>query len=379
MKRTYKYRIYPTYKQITILEQALDGCRWLYNHLLEQRKTLWESDKKSISCFDQCNIFKQLKQENPFLIEIHSQVLQNVATRIDLAFQAFFRRIKSNKEPGYPRFRGKFRYDSFTYPQSGFKVYDKYVKLSKIGNVKINLHRPLESIPKTCTIKRTSTDKWFVSFVCDIKRESIDQPVNPAIGIDMGLEYFATLSNGEQIENPRFFRKEEKSLAKAQRKLSAQEKGTIKRKKARKVVSHIHERITNKRHNFVHQESRKLINRFNIICVEDLSINDMKKDNFRYINKSIGDVAWRMFLNQLKFKAEDAGKKLIEVNPAFTSQTCNRCGNRQKLKLSDRMYYCPCCSLSLNRDHNASLNILALGLQSIGTQSVEVLAFRCGE
>jgi len=365
MRKRFKYRIYPTRKQTAVLEQTLDGCRWLYNHLLEQRKALWESEKKSISCFDQCNTFKQLKQDNPFLAEVHSQVLQNVATRIDLAFKAFFRRIKSGNKPGYPRFRGKFRYDSFTYPQFRFKIFKNVVQLSKIGGVKVNFHRPTEGIIKTCTVRRTSTGKWFVSFACDIKRNIIDQPINPTIGIDMGLEKFATLSNGEQIDNPRFFRKEEKSLAKAQRKLSAQEKGSKERNKARKVVTHVHERITNKRNNFAHQESRKLVNRFNTICVEDLSINDMKKDNFRCINKSIGDAAWRMFLECLKYKAVYAGARCIQVNPAYTSQTCNRCGNRQKLKLSDRTYHCPCCGLSLNRDHNASLNILALGMQSL--------------
>jgi len=365
MKKNFKYRIYPTRKQTATFEQTLDGCRWLYNHLLEQRKTLWESKKKSISCFDQCNTFKQLKQENPFLTEIHSQVLQNVATRIDLAFQAFFRRIKSGNKPGYPRFRGKFRYDSFTYPQFGFKIFKNVVQLSKIGSVKVNFHRPMEDIVKTCTVRRTPTGKWFVSFSCEVNHKTIEKPINPAIGIDVGLEKFATLSNNEQVENPRFFRKEEKSLAKAQRKLSTQEKGSKERTKARKIVAHIHERITNRRHNFAHQESRKLVNRFNTICVEDLSINDMKKDNFHCMNKSIGDAAWRMFLECLKYKAEYAGSRCIQVNPAYTSQNCSQCGNRHKLNLSDRVYHCPHCGFSLNRDHNASLNILALGMQSL--------------
>jgi len=370
MVKSFKYRIYPTHKQTTDFCQILDGCRWLYNHLLEQRKTLWESEKKSISCFDQCNTFKQLKQEHLFLTEIHSQVLQNVARRIDFAFKTFFRRIKSGDKPGYPRFRSKFRYDSFTYPQLGFKIFKNVVQLSKIGSVKINFHRPMEGIVKTCTIRRTPTGKWFISFSCNIDYKVIENPINPAIGIDMGLKKFATLSNGEQIDNPRFFRKEEKSLAKAQRKLSAQEKGSKKRIKARKVVARVHERITNKRSNFAHLESRKLINRFNTICVEDLSINDMKKDNFHSINKSIGDAAWRMFLECLRYKAVYAGSRCIQVNPAYTTQNCSRCGNRQKLKLSDRTYHCPCCGLIINRDYNASLNILALGMQSLSA-SVE--------
>lgn len=365
MRKTFRYRIFPTHKQITSLEKALDSCHWLYNHFLEQRKTAWESENKSLSYIDQQNMLIQLKTENMNLKEVHSQILQDVAKRVDLAFKAFFRRIKHNEKPGYPRFRGKCRYDSFTYPQSGFKLLKNIVQLSKIGGVKIKLHQPIEGKIKTCAIRRTPTGKWFVSFICEIEHEPVKQSAKPAIGIDMGLESFATLSNAKQIENPRFFRKEEKALAKAQRKLSAQEKGTTARTKARKVVARVHERISNKRHNFSHQLARKLVDKYNTICVEDLSINDMQKGNFRCINKSIGDAAWRMFLELLTFKAEYAGKRCIQVNPAYTSQICSKCGIRHKLKLSDRVYHCPSCGLSLNRDINAALNILTLGMQGL--------------
>lgn len=367
MRKTFQYRIFPTHKQITALDQTLNGCRWLYNHFLEQRKNAWESEKKSLSRYDQSNTLKTLKQDHPFLNDIYSQALQDVSTRIDLAFRAFFRRIKSCDKPGYPRFRGKFRYDSFTYPQLGFKLLKNVIRISKIGGVKIKLHRPIEGKIKTCTVRRTPTGKWFVTFACDVEHNPVEKPIEPTIGLDMGLEHFATLSNGEHIENPRFFRKEEKALAKAQRKLSAQKKASKAKAKARKVVARVHERIFNKRHNFAHQLSRKLVNKYNTICVEDLSINDMQKDNFRCINKSIGDVAWRQFINLIAFKAEWAGKQYVYVNPAFTSQNCSRCGNRQKLKLSDRMYHCLCCDLSIQRDHNAAINVLTLGLQGIGS------------
>ena len=363
MKKAFKYRIFPTIKQTKTLDQTLGRCCWLYNYFLEKRKDSWEKEEGGLSYIDQCNAFVQLKKEHPFLVEVYSQVLQNVAARVDLAFKSFFRRIKSGGKPGYPRFRGKFRYDSFTYTQSGFKLLKNVVRLSKIGGVKIKLHRPIEGKIKTCTVRRTPTGKWFISFVCDLGHKPIKQPVTPATGIDVGLENFATLSNGEQIDNPRFFMHEEKVLAKSQRKLSAQKKATKAREKARKVVARIHERIRNKRHNFTHQLSRKVVDRFNTMCVEDLSINDMQKDGFRCINKSIGDAAWRIFLDCLEYKAEYAGKRVVKVNPAYTSQTCSRCGTRQKLKLSDRMYHCPCCNFSLNRDHNAAINILTLGMQ----------------
>lgn len=365
MKKAFKYRLYPSKSQTTMLNQTLDGCRWLYNYFLEERKTAYESEKKSLSRYDQQNTIPKLKQDNPFLKNIHSSVLQNVGIRLDLAFRAFFRRVKSGNKPGFPRFRGKNRYDSFTYSQSGFKLLKNVVQLSKIGGVKIKLHRPIEGTIKTCTVRRTPTGKWFVTFACNVEHKSVEQPIKPAIGIDMGLESFATLSNSEKVDNPRFFRKEENALTKAQRKLSAQEKASQARAKARKVVARIHERINWKRHNFAHQEARKLVNKYNTIAVEDLSINDMKKNNFRSINKSIGDAAWRMFLECLRYKAEYAGSRCIQVNPAFTSQICSACGNRHKLKLSDRIYHCPVCSLSLDRDVNAAKNVLTLGMQSL--------------
>jgi len=298
-------------------------------------------------------------------MSVYSQTLCDVTKRIDLAFKAFFRRVKSGEKPGYPRFRSKFRYDSFTYPQFGFKLLKNVVQLSKIGGIKIKLHRPIEGIIKTCTVKRTPTGKWFVAFVCDVNHEPIKQPINPVIGIDMGLKNFATLSNEETIKAPQFFRKEEKALTMANRKLSKKKRGAKDRARARRVVARIHERIKWKRHNFAHQLSRKLVDRFNTICVEDLSINDMQKENFRCINKSIGDAAWRMFLECLRYKAEWAGTKCVQVNPAYTSQTCSDCGTRYKLKLSNRIFHCDCCDLSLNRDVNAALNILTLGMQGL--------------
>ena len=173
MRKTFRYRIFPTHKQAVLLEQTLNGCRWLYNHLLEERKTSWESEKKSLSCFDQRNSFKLLKEEQPFLKDIHSQVLQNVAIRIDLAFQAFFRRVKAGRTPGYPRFRSRDRYDSFTFPQSGFML-DEFLHLSKIGKVRIKKHWDIEGTIKTCTIRRTPTDKWFVSLTCNIDYKPIE-------------------------------------------------------------------------------------------------------------------------------------------------------------------------------------------------------------
>ena len=345
------------------MNQWLEECRWLFNHFLAERKEAWEREQRSINYHAQATSLPVLKEQRPSLANVHSQVLQNVAVRIDLAFKAFFRRVKAGKKPGYPRFRGKGRYDSFTFPQSGFSLDGNILRLSKIGNVKVVLHRPVEGNIKTCTIKRSSTDKWYVMFSCEWEPTPLPEN-NEAVGIDVGLHSFATLSTGEQIENPRFFRQEERELAKVQRKLSKAEKGTPERKKRRKVVARVHERIAWKRQDFIHQHSRKIVNRFGIIAVEDLNVNRMVHNHC--LAKSISDVAWSGFFQLLAVKAEWAARKFVAVNPAYTSQDCSGCGHRQKMPLSERVFKCPCCGLVFDRDYNAALNILGLGLQSLG-------------
>ena len=346
------------------MQNTLDECRWLYNHLLEQRKTVWEERQESLSMYDQINMFPALKKERPSLTTVHSQILQNVAMRIDLAFKAFFRRVKAGEKPGYPRFRGAGWYDSFTYPQGGYSINSNKVTLSKIGTVKAVVHRPIEGKIKTCCVRHTSTGKWFVSFACEMEDQLLPQS-SEAVGIDVGLINFATLSTGETLPNPRFFRSDEKALAKAQRNLSKEEKGTPTRRKRRRVVAHIHERISNRRTDFAHQNSRRIVNRFGVIAVEDLNINQMRHNHC--LAKSISDVAWGQFAAFLLYKAASAGRKYIAVNPSYTTQDCSRCGHRQHLTLSEREFRCPCCGFVLDRDHNASLNILALGLQGMGS------------
>ena len=372
MRKSFQYRIYPTKKQETILEDTLELCRELYNHLLDQRELSWEREQKGLSLYDQINTFPLLKHKVPHLCNIHSQVLQNVAVRVDLAFQAFFRRVKLGERPGYPRFHGEDRYNSFSYPQSGFKVNCNSVSLSKIGEVCAVIHRPTEGKIKTCTIKKIPTGKWFVSFSCEVE-QSLLPKCSASIGIDAGLLSFITLSSGEKVDNPRFFKTEEKALARVQRRLAKQEKGSRERRRRRKAVALRHERIKNKRKDFTHKLSHGLVHAYGVIAIEDLNINNMQRDNFTCLNKSIADAAWRSFFDMLCYKAECAGRTVLKVNPAYTSQTCSRCGYRQKLKLSNRHFKCPCCELSLDRDVNAALNILSLGLQTLGLTPVEAL------
>ncbi|MBT9148120.1 MAG: hypothetical protein DDT32_01890 [Syntrophomonadaceae bacterium] len=347
----------------------LEECRWVFNQTLAYRKDAWEQRQESVSLYATNALLPKWKQERSSLTMVYSQVLQDVQERVDLAFKAFFRRVKAGQNPGYPRFKGKGRYDSLTYPQFGFSLEDKLVKVAKIGLLKATVHRPLEGKVKMLTLRRHNTGKWYACFSCEVEPKPL--PVSDkAVGIDVGLESFATLSTGDKIANPRFFKTDDKALAKAQRKLSKMNKGTIERRKAKKVVTRIHERISNRRHNFIHQEARKIVNRFGIICIEKLNIKDMMSSQTKVfghkLNKSIADVAWSQFAQQLFFKAEDAGRKVIAIEPRGTSQMCSQCGTIVKKDLSVRWHECSVCDIRLHRDFNASLNILALGLHGMG-------------
>jgi putative transposase len=368
--KTFQYRIYPTRKQRRALERTLDECRWLYNHFLSQRKTAWEERQESLGLYDQQAQLPALKRERVSLQTVHSQVLTNVGVRIDRAFAAFFRRCKNGDKPGYPRFRGRQRYDSFCFPQygNGCKLAGNQLYLSKIGTVRVVLHRPLEDEPKTVCVRRSATGKWYVTIACEWEPTALD-PTPERVGIDVGLASFATFSTGETIENPRFFRAEEKSLAQAQRRLAKEAKGSQERRKRRKVVARVHERTRFRRRNFTHQNSRRIVNRFQVIALEDLTVNRMVQNHC--LAKSISDAAWGEFAAMVRVKAEWAGRAFVAVHPAYTSQDCSRCGHRQKLPLSERVYRCPCCFLELDRDLNAALNLLRLGLQSLGLGSQE--------
>ena len=363
MQKAYKYRIYPTRAQESSLLLVLEECRWLYNHFLEERKLLWEQDQTSVSKWEQEHSVLALRETRPALGLVHSHVLQNVAVRVDLAFRAFFRRCKSGEKPGYPRFKGKGWYKSFTYPDSGFSIpEDGLVRLSKIGLVKITYHRPIEGTFKTCTVSRTQTGKWFVSFSCVIEPSPL--PPNPSeVGVDMGLNTFATFSDGAKIANPRFFKQEQKALKKAQR---------AHKKHATALV---HERIENKRRNFAQQTSKRVIARYGTICAEKLVVDKMlvsasrknrdpQKKGAKSVN--IADAAWSQFLSYLAYKAASAGRRFVQVNPAYTTQTCSCCGARKKMPQNVRTYRCPTCGLKMNRDLNAAKNILRAGLCSLG-------------
>lgn len=358
MRRNFKYRIYPPRKQIIRLNKHISDCCFIYNKLLETKVNIYKIDKANLSEFDLNKIAKNID------VPIHSQIKQNISKRINDAFNHFFRRVKEKKgKVGFPRFKSSNRYRSLTFPQSGFKFQsDKKLYLSGIGNVDIVLHRIIKGKIKTLTIKR-SADKWYAIFSCEGIVINKIKPQEKRIGVDVGLESFATLSNGEKIENPKFFRKSEKQLVKLQRRLSIKKKGSGNRKKARLKVARQHERIFNQRNDFLHNKTAEIVRRFKIIAVEELNINGMIKN--RHLAKSIADASWSRFVQMLSYKVENTGGKVELINPRYTSQICSSCRYKQKMPLNKRVYNCKNCGLEIDRDLNSAININTSGQEEI--------------
>jgi putative transposase len=364
MKKSFRYRLYPTKKQQRHLNEWLVLCCEVYNAALDERKSAYRMAGLSIGYAHQCAELPACKDVRPELAQVNSQVLQDVVKRVDQAFEGFFRRLAAGQQAGFPRFRSRQRYDSLTFKQYGNSFSfapDNKLILSKLGHLKMIMHRPLQGIPKTATVSRSATGKWYVSISCDAVA-AIPLPVSEQqVGVDVGLKTFAYLSDGTTIENPRFFRREAKQLAKAQRQLAKAEKGSAKRKKRRKVAARVHERIRHRRENFVQQAARRLVNQYGLIALEALIVRNLIKNP--KLAKSIADAAWSAFVRVLLDKAAEADRTVIRVNPAYTSQTCSACGHRQEMPLSVRIWECERCALMLDRDQNASLNILA---QAVG-------------
>jgi putative transposase len=375
-KQAYKFRLYPTKKQAQALHWTLDRARELYNAALQERRDAYRMAGKSLTYYDQANQLPEIKAIREEYRDIHSQVLQEVLRRVDKAMKAFFRRVKVGEKPGYPRFQGKNRYDSFTYPQMGFSLTaDSRICLSKIGSLKVKLHREIKGTIKTCTIKREG-DSWFVVFACEVAPEELKENAE-AIGIDLGLLHFATLSDGSTIENPRYYRKAQKRLENLQQFLSRKKRGSNRRRKAVKQVAKAHRKVANQRKDFLHKQSRRLVNSYGLIVFEELQPANMSKrpkpkqdENGTYLpngaaakgglNKSILDAGWAQFQQYCSYKAANAGRSILLVNPNYTSQVCSGCGTVKKKELSERWHSCE-CGTELDRDHNAAINILRLG------------------
>ena len=354
--KAYKYKLKPSARIVAVFEMWLQLLCELYNAALQERRDAWRMNHVSIGKKEQSAQLPAIKKERADFARIHSQVLQETINRVDLAFQNFFRRVKQGQTPGFPRFRSHRRYDSFTYPQSGFRLDQKARKLylSKIGSVKVHLSRLIEGTIKTCSIKREA-DGWYVIFAVEEVPAVVALAPEETVGIDVGLKTFGALSTGEQIDNPRFLRHGEAELKTAQRRVSRRAKGSARRKKAVQLLARKHQHVARQRRDFHFKEAKKIAVRFRLIKFEDLQIRNMAKN--RHLAKSISDAGWSQFISIVVHKAEEAGGRVEVVNAAGTSTRCSRCGRHQKMPLNVRIYRCGGCGLVIDRDHNSGINI----------------------
>ena len=360
MLKAFKYRLYPTKPQIKDPERTLELCRQLYNAALQERRDAYKKAKKTVSAYDQNNHLPEIREEIPEYKRVHSQVLQDVINRVDLAFKGFFRRLKERRKAGYPRFKGEKRYDSFTFPQAGttgvkLQKDGKRVLIHGIGSVKIKLHRPLEGKIKTATIKREGKD-WYIVFVCEVDPKPLP-PNNKQIGIDLGTNpYFLVTSEGEKIEAPKHYQRAQRRLASIQKELSRKKKNSYRYRQIREKLAKLHRKIANQRKYFHHKLARRLVNKYGTIVHEDLNVEGLMRS---CIAKGVQDAGWAQFLQILAYKAEEAGRQVVKVDPKYTSQDCPVCGYREKKPLWIREYTCPQCGTHLHRDVAAAQNILA--------------------
>jgi putative transposase len=364
VRKAYKYKLKPTPAQERQLEEVLWRCRTLYNTALEQRITLYRQRGVFRSQYEQEAELKDLRAAMPEYAAIHSHVLQDVLARLEKTYQAFFRRVKAGQTPGFPRFHGQERYNSFTYKEFGNGarldgILDNgFIVLSKIGRMVVRWSRPLEGTPKSVTISREA-DGWYVCISCaDVPTQPLE-PTGQETGIDLGLESFATLADGTMIHNPRCYRKAERRLKTAQRKVARRKKGSNRRCKAVKLLAKAHQKVRRQRQDFQHKSALQLVRNYDVIYHEDLQAANMLKNH--HLAKSIADAGWSQFLSILNHKAACAGRSVVAVNPAYTSQTCSGCGAVVKKELSVRWHACPDCGTSLHRDHNEAKNIERLG------------------
>lgn len=362
--KTFKYRLKPSRKKSSLFSQFAGASRWIFNWGLEQRTTLWQDKKTSVSHFDQNNELVRLKQEEDtsWLTGIHSQVLQQALGDLNLAFEHFFRRVKKNETPGYPRFRCKGENDSFRYPQ-GVRVKNNEVWLPKIGWVHFRKSREIEGKIKQTTVIKEGR-YWYVCFSCEIEKKERVVEIQDIVGIDLGLEHFAIIATDqgiEEIENPRFFKKKLSKLQYLSRQLSKKTTRSQNRLKAKNVLNTLHAGVRNRRKDWLHKVSTRLVKSHDKIVVESLKVKELLMKAPKSLARSIGSTGWRQFLQMLAYKCEESGKKLQEVGKYFPStKQCFKCQKRNEILLSTRDYECS-CGFKIHRDHNAALNLKAAG------------------
>jgi putative transposase len=361
MNRAYRFRLYPKEKQAEQLEQTLTLCRWLYNAALEHRIIAYRNGQ-SVSYLQQANELPVIKREFPEYASVHSQALQETLKRLDKAYKAFFRRVAERRrgskiKAGFPRFKGERRFDSVTYPQKGFRLLPNgHLQLSKIGEVRMFMHRVPTGKVKTLNLKRDRCGCWYA--VLTVEKPVAKRKGRPAVGVDLGLRSLVTLSTGEALPVPRFLRRSEAKLKRLQRRVSRKEKGSGKRRKAVLRLATGHRKVERQRTDFLHNLSHRLA-RCDVVF-EKLNVSGMLKNHC--LAKSIADASWGRLVGMTIYKAEDAGGRVVLVDPRYSSQECSNCHEHVNVLLKDRVFVCPSCGLILCRDVNAARVVLQRGV-----------------
>lgn len=356
--KSYKFKLRSSKSIENKFNAWLDVCREIYNGGLQERRDAWKLNKISVNYHAQSAQLPEIKNIREDVADVNAQVLQSTLRRLSKTFDAFFARVKRGEKAGFPRFKGKNFFNSFTFPQmkGAFRIEGDKLHLSKIGSVRVRLHRKITGNIKTCTIKR-EVSGWFVIFTVEDEKQILPK-TGKQIGIDVGIESFATLSDGTKIDNFKYFESSQKRLRIIQRKVSRRKKNSNQRRKAVLQLRRIHQKIKNQRSDFAHKVSTHLVKEYDLIAIEKLNILGMSKG---ILAKQIHDASWSSFFNKLEYKAECAGKELVKVNPNGTSQTCI-CGETVKKNLSVRHHHCLSCGHSVHRDINSAQVILKIGL-----------------
>ena len=356
MFRSYTIRLKVTKRQGESLADLLEHLCVLYNCALAERTNVWEQDKKRIHYNNQQASLVSFRQRSPEVKAFSSVIQRDPLRRVDCAFEGFFRRVKVGEKPGYPRFKSKNQYQSFTVSE-WFRIEGNTIIIPKLGGFRFKTKAKIKGTPKIIHVQRKGKH-WLAGVVCDIGPTPEKTTVSSAVGIDLGLTTLATLSDGTEIANPRWTRQEEERLAEANRDFSRRKRGSKNRIKSKERLRRVHQRTAGLRLTYITSVAKQLLGKYDLVAHEKLNIRGMAKSN---LAKSINDAAWGSLIWRLKCEAEKAGKWLIPVNPRNTTKTCSGCGVFVPKERDERQHDCPSCGLSLGRDHNAALNILRLG------------------
>lgn len=358
MIRTFRYPLRPTVAQTEVLARWLGMCCDLYNGALQHRRDAWRKQRANIGYNQQTTELTELRGSDPEWAAVSLEAQRSALARLDRAFKAFFRRLKSGAKPGFPRFRSRHRYDSFGIGR--IAPAGKRVRVPKLGSIKFHEYRPLRGKVLSATVGRDARG-WYVSFACDIGAAPPKVAVHSVVGVDVGIESLATLSTGEHIENPRYFREGEATLKRRQQALARRRRGSRSRQRARRLVARARLHVRNQRLDYARKVAIDMVGRFDLIAHEDLNIRGMVHGN---LAKSIHDAAWGQLIRCIQLKAEEAGKWVVPVDPRGTSQRCPACGETKRKALSEREHRCA-CGFTAHRDHAAALNVLALGVSAV--------------